>query len=221
MCPEPIETETNTQRDPRAFNAYRHGLTGQVMIMTPADELAYTQHCQGILASLAVEGDLEKSFGHSIADDRRRLLRCAAIEHTRFSMGMSEADHYFAHHPEIDAAFAQAVTWACEARNFNLMSLYESRAQRRLERNMIMLKQLQSERKAAFDQAVEEATLLAQYAASQGEAYNVEHDFPPEALPPQFAFSLPKIASRVAHNLRLAAAKKHFPAPKQTFRKAA
>jgi len=221
MCPEPIEQETNTQRDPRAFNSYRHGLTGQVMIMTPADELAYTRHCQGILASLAVEGDLEKSFGQSIADDRWRLLRSAAIELTRFSMGMAEPDKYFAHHPEIDAALAQAVVWASEAKNLNLMSLYESRAQRRLERNMIMLKQLQAERKAAFDQAVEEATLLAQYAASQGEAYNVETDFPPEALPPQFAFSLPKIASRVAHNLRLADAKKQFPTAKQSLRKAA
>ncbi|SPE24228.1 hypothetical protein SBA3_1060021 [Candidatus Sulfopaludibacter sp. SbA3] len=179
MSPEPIETETNTQRDPRAFNSYRHGLTGQVMIMTPADELAYTRQCQGILASLAVEGDLEKSFAHSIADDRWRLLRCAAIEHPRFSMGMSEPDKYFAHHPEIDAALAQAVVWACEAKNFNLMSLYESRAQRRVERNLLMLKQLQAERKAALDQAVEEATLLAQYAASQGEAYDVETEFPP------------------------------------------
>ncbi|SPE39255.1 hypothetical protein SBA3_3140003 [Candidatus Sulfopaludibacter sp. SbA3] len=221
MCPEPIESETNTKRDPRAFNAYRHGLTGQVLIMTPADELAYTKHCRGILASLAVEGDLEKSFGQSIADDRWRLLRCAAIENTRFSMGMNQPDQYFAHHPEIDSALAQAVVWACEADNFNLMSLYENRAQRRLERNMIILKQLQAERKAAFEQAVEEATLLAQYAASKGEPYHVETDFPPEALPPQFAFSLPKIASRVAHNLRLAAAKNHFAAPKQTFRKAA
>jgi len=149
------------------------------MIMTPADELAYTRQCQGILASLAVEGDLEKSFAHSIADDRWRLLRCAAIEHPRFSMGMSEPDKYFAHHPEIDAALAQAVVWACEAKNFNLMSLYESRAQRRVERNLLMLKQLQAERKAALDQAVEEATLLAQYAASQGEAYDVETEFPP------------------------------------------
>jgi len=221
MSPQPIEQETNTRRDPRAFNAYRHGLTGQVLIMTPADELAYTTHCQGILASLAVEGDLEKSFGQSIADDRWRLLRCAAIEHTRFSMGMSEPDKYFAHHLEIDAAFAQAVVWACEAKSFNLMSLYESRAQRRVERNMIILKQLQAERKAAFDQAVEEATLLAQSAASKGEAYDVESDFPPEALPPQFAFSLPKIARRVTHNLRLADAKKQFPAAKQPFRKAA
>jgi len=221
MFAEAIDSETTTKRDPRAFNAYRHGLTGQVMIMTPSDEAAYSAHCQGFHQALAAEGAVEKSFAQSIADDRWRLLRCAAIEHTRFSMGMSEPDRYFAHHPEIDAGLAQAVTWASEAKNLNLMSLYENRAQRRVERNMLILKQLQAERKAALDQVVEEATLLAQYAAAKGEAYDVERDFPPEALPPQFAFSLPKIATRVTHNLRLADAKKHFPAAKQPFRRAA
>jgi len=221
MSPQTTQPETNTKRDPRAFNAYRHGLTGQVMIMTPDDEAAYTAHCQGFHQDLAPEGAVEKSFAQSIADDRWRLLRCAAIEHTRFSMGMSQPDQYFAHHPEIDAGLAQAVTWAAEATNFNLMSLYENRAQRRVERNMIILKQLQAERKAALDQVVEEATLLAQYAASKAEPYLVERDFPPEALPPQFVFSLPKIALLATHNCRLADAKKHFPAAKQPFRKAA
>ncbi|SPE23313.1 hypothetical protein SBA3_1010028 [Candidatus Sulfopaludibacter sp. SbA3] len=221
MSPQTIELETDTQRDPRAFNAYRHGLTGQVMIMTPADELAYSKHCQDVLASLGVEGDIEKKLAQSIADDQWRLFRSAAIDHTRFTLGMSDPDKIHAHHPEIDAALAQAVVWASEAKNLNLMSLYESRAQRRIERNMKMLKQQQDERKAAFDRAVEEATLLAQYAASKGEAYNVESDFPPEALPPQFVFSLPKIARRVTHNRRVADAQKHFPAPKHGFRRAA
>ncbi|SPE39984.1 hypothetical protein SBA3_3530014 [Candidatus Sulfopaludibacter sp. SbA3] len=43
----------------------------------------------------------------------------------------------------------------------------------------------------------------------------------PKPYPQQFAFSLHKIATRVTHNLRLADAKKHFPAAKQPFRKAA
>jgi len=191
------------------------------MIMTPDDEAAYTAHCQGFHQALAPEGAVEKSLAQSIADDQWRLQRSAAIDLTRFSMGMAEPDHYFAHHPEIDAAFAQAVTWALEAKNLNLMSLYENRAQRRVERNMLMLKQLQAERKAALDQVVEEATLLAQYAASKAEAYNVEADFPPEALPLQFAFSLPEIARRATHNLRLVDAKKHFQAAKQPLRQAA
>ncbi|SPE38513.1 hypothetical protein SBA3_290044 [Candidatus Sulfopaludibacter sp. SbA3] len=49
----------------------------------------------------------------------------------------------------------------------------------------------------------------------------METDFPPEALPPQFAFSLSKIARCVTHNLRLADAKKQFPTAKQSLRKAA
>ncbi|SPE41861.1 hypothetical protein SBA3_4700003 [Candidatus Sulfopaludibacter sp. SbA3] len=101
------------------------------------------------------------------------------------------------------------------------MSLYESRAQRRVERNMKMLKDLQAERKAAFNQIVEDATLLAQHAAAKGEPYGVERDFPPEALPSQFGFSLPKIALLATHNGRLADAKKQFPAAKQPLRRAA
>ncbi|SPE39983.1 hypothetical protein SBA3_3530013 [Candidatus Sulfopaludibacter sp. SbA3] len=72
------------------------------------------------------------------------------------------------------------------------MSLYENRAQRRVERNMLILKQLQAERQAALDQVVEEATLLAQYAAAKGEPYHVERDFPPEALPPTICFFTPQ-----------------------------
>ncbi|SPE41612.1 hypothetical protein SBA3_4460009 [Candidatus Sulfopaludibacter sp. SbA3] len=218
MTPAP---ESPKPRDPRAFNAYRHGLTGQVLIMTPADELAYTTHCQGLHQSLHAEGDLEKCLAQTVADDLWRLLRSAAIEHTRFSMGMSEPDKYFAHHPEIDSSLAQAVTWACEARNLNLMSLYEARTQRRMERNLAILRQLQTERNAAFEQAVDEATLLAQHAAGKGEPYDIESDYPPEVLPPQFGFSLPRIARRVTHNLRLAAAKKAGPVPPKGFRKAA
>ncbi|SPE25174.1 hypothetical protein SBA3_1140003 [Candidatus Sulfopaludibacter sp. SbA3] len=101
------------------------------------------------------------------------------------------------------------------------MSLYEGRIHRRMERNMKMLKELQVERQAALEKVVEEATVLAQYAASQGEAYHPERDFPPEALPPQFGFSLSEIARMVTHNRRLADAKKHFAAAKQPLRKAA
>jgi len=63
--------------------------------------------------------------------------------------------------------------------------------------------------------------VLARYAASQGEPYDIERDFPHEALPPQFAFSLSEIALRAAHNRRVADAQKHFPATRQSFRKAA
>ncbi|SPE42823.1 hypothetical protein SBA3_690009 [Candidatus Sulfopaludibacter sp. SbA3] len=78
-----------------------------------------------------------------------------------------------------------------------------------------------AERQAVFNQVVEDATLLAQYAASQGEAYDVESGFPPEALTPQFGFSLSEIARRAARNRRLARHPKALPAAKHGFRRAA
>ena len=73
-------------RDPRALNAYRHGLTGQVLILTPEDQAAYHTHCQGIRESLAPVGAMEADFVQSIADDRWRLKRARSIEASAFSL---------------------------------------------------------------------------------------------------------------------------------------
>jgi hypothetical protein len=189
--------------------------------MTPADQVAYQSHCQGIHQALAPQGSMEIGLVQSIADDRWRLLRAAAIDNSTFAIGLSEPDQYIAHHEEVDAAFSQAVAWASEAKNLNLLTLYEGRIQRRVEKNIALLRQYQQDRQAALNQAVEEAALLAQFAASQGETYDIERDFPPEALPPQFDFSLVKIARQVAHNHRLAEAKKHLPPAPQALRQAA
>lgn len=45
---EPIE-EVRPKR--RALNAYRHGLTGQVVIRTQSDREAYDKHCKTIHAT--------------------------------------------------------------------------------------------------------------------------------------------------------------------------
>ena len=108
MNETPITTES-AKRDPRAFNAYRHGLTGQVVIMTPADELAYKAHCQGFHKSLSPEGAVESSLVQSIADDRWRLMRAGAIDNSTFAIRLGDPDQIVAHHEEIDAALAQAV----------------------------------------------------------------------------------------------------------------
>ncbi|MDR3702939.1 MAG: hypothetical protein P4L56_25055, partial [Candidatus Sulfopaludibacter sp.] len=67
-------------RDPRALNAYRHGLTGQVLILTPEDEVAYKAHCQTIHQTLAPVGGMEVELAQEIADDRWRLKLAAALD---------------------------------------------------------------------------------------------------------------------------------------------
>jgi len=208
-------------RDPRALNAYRHGLTGQIVILTPADQAAYDHHCQGIHQSLAPEGALEIGLAQSIADDRWRLQRACALDNSSFAIGISGPDKFITGHPEVGTALAQAAAWAADAKNLNLLTLYEGRIQRRVEKNLQILNQLQEKRQAALKQAVEEAALLAQAAVAQGETYNVECDFPREVLPPQFDFSLAGIARLVTHQRRLAEARLHLQPAGKFFRYAA
>jgi hypothetical protein len=214
-------TPETKPRDPRALNAYRHGLTGQVVILTPADQVAYHTHCKSIHDSLAPAAGMETDLVQSIADDRWRLKHAAGMENAIFAIGLGEPDTVTAHHEEIDAAFAHARVWLEQGKSLNLLTLYESRIQRRVEKNMAMLRQLQQDRQAALNQAVEEANLLAQLAESKGEIYDIERDFPREALPPQFDFSTTQIARLAIHSRRLADAKKHFQAPSKSFRRAA
>jgi len=206
MIEESIEPK---KRDPRALNAYRHGLTGQVLILTPEDEAAYKTHCTNIHQALDPVGGMELELTQDIADDRWRLKHAAAIQTNIFAMGLTIPDAITAHHSEIDAAFSQARTWLAEGKNIALLGLYEHRIQRKVEKNLAILRQLQQERRAALKQAVEEATILVQAAAAKGEPY------------PEFDFSSPEMPRLVTHAVRLAAAKQHLPIPKNSLRKAA
>ena len=219
---EPIVAAlTPKTRDPRALNAYRHGLTGQVHILTPADQVAYEKHCKGIHESLVPVGALETDLAQAIADDRWRLNRAGGIESSIFALGIGQPVPSTAGNPEVDAALAQARVWLAQGKDLQLLSLYEHRIQRRVEKNMDMLRGLQQERKAALQQAVEEVALLTQLAASKGETYAFERDYPRQALPPQFDFSKLEIARLAAHHSRLTEAKKQSLAAPKPLRKAA
>ena len=188
-------------RDPRALNAYRHGLTGQVLILTPEDEIAYKAHCQNIHDSLAPVGGMEIDLAQEIADDRWRLKHAAALDNNINSLGLTEPDTITAHHAQIDTAFAKARIWLSDPKNRTLLSLYEQRIKRKELQTMALLRQLQQERREALKQAVEEAALLAQLAASKGESFDI-------ASYPHFDFSSPEIARSVLHAQRLAEARK-------------
>jgi len=195
-------------RDPRALNALRHGLTGQVVIRTPEDQAAYGIHCNHIHGSLAPVGGMELELTQDIADDRWRLKHCAALQANLFAVGLTMPDAITANHPEIDAAFSQARVWLTDGKQIALLGLYEQRIHRKMERNMDRLRQMQSDRRAALQKAVEEAALLAQAAASKGEPFDIERDFPRRLLYPQFDFSAPELTRLVAHTVRLANAQK-------------
>ncbi len=189
------QTETHKPRDRRTFNAYRHGLTGQIHILTEKDRLAYDRHCQGIRESLAPQTALEASIVQSIADDRWRLHRAASFEDTLFAVEMSGPDELATGNEEVDAAFAMARAWLAKGKSIELISLYETRIHRNLEKNMAELRRLKAERESALQQALEDAALDAEIAAYKEEPYEVTQDITRR----DFVFSKQEIASKIAH----------------------
>ncbi len=136
-------------RDRRAFNAYRHGLSGQVLVIPPSEQAAYERHCRGIHQSLSPQGALEIDLAQSVADDRWRLKRAAAMESNIFALGLNHSGNVTTGHEECDIALAQARIWLERGKDLQLLTLYESRIQRRVERNLALLRQLQHDRREA------------------------------------------------------------------------
>src|SRR6202021_642254 len=155
------------------LNPYRHGLTGQIHLLTSAEHQAFDKHCAGIRDSLQPVGALELELAQSIAEDHWRLKRARALETGIFALGQIGAPGTIAPRGRddpaglpIDEALSQARTWLAKGENFLLLSLYEQRIHRTIEKNMAQLRTLKTERQAARKQALEEAQLLAQLAHS-------------------------------------------------------
>jgi hypothetical protein len=206
------------------LNAYRHGLTGQICLLTADEQQAFGQHCTGIRESLQPVGALEIELVQSIAEDHRRLKRARALETGIFALGqlgqlgaLPTSDRDGPAQLPIDEALSKAHTWIAKSDNFQLLALYEQRIHRAIEKNMAQLRTLRAERKAVHQQALEEAQLLAQLAYSKGEKYDPASDFPPEILQIGSDFSTAGIRRLISRNQRLNEARhlvgQPFPAP--------
>ncbi len=159
------------------LNAYRHGLTGQLCVFAPEEQQAYEKHSKVILEALAPVGDFERDLAQSIADDGWRLKRARAIEASTFALGVHEHVADNTGHSEVDDAFAQARTWRKDAHNLQLLTLYEQRIQRAMDKNKAQFKALQTERKEAAAEAMKQAKLLYRFAEAQGKPYQPEAFF--------------------------------------------
>src|SRR5580658_11179917 len=175
-APAPPIDDRGAQRT--RLNAYKHGLTGQIHILTPEEQTLFDAHCKGICESLAPVGALEIDLAQAIAEGRWRLKRVYAIESAIYAtdqMGLygPKAIAVAADPAELlfEDTVVQSRTWLTQKDNFLLLALYEQRINRSIERNMAELRTLRVERKAATDQALEEALLLSQLAQSKGEKY--------------------------------------------------
>jgi hypothetical protein len=92
-------------------------------------------------------------------------------------------------HPEADTALAASRTFLEQANAFKLLSGYESKILRALEKHQAQLKTLQAERKAAYEKAVEQATQFVELAEATEETYEPGEDFTPASAYGRFFFA--------------------------------
>jgi hypothetical protein len=180
------------------FNAWRHGLTGQLCVFTPEEQQAYEKHCKIVLEAFAPVGDFERGLAQSIADDHWRLKRARAIEASMFALGQHEHAADTTGHPDVDAAFAQARTWRQDAHNLQLLTVYEQRIQRAVDKNIAQLKAFQAERKQAAAEAMKQAKLLYRFAQAQGKPYQPEAFFVTAPAVMESVYSSAEVAREVS-----------------------
>jgi hypothetical protein len=155
------------------LNGLRHGLTGQTVVMPFEDRKAYERHTARIIESLQPETVTERDLALSIANDKWRLNRARAIEENLFAIGAEDCPIEY---PGVDArtenALTQAESFVRFAKEFQLLTLYESRISRSLKASTAELERLQAARRADEARRLEEETLLAQLAESKGETWD-------------------------------------------------
>jgi hypothetical protein len=186
--PRSVIGKSNSSR-----NNLRHGLTGQISLLPTEDREAHDAFCNELTDSFNPETPMERQLANSVAEDSWRLNRARAIENNLFTLGHNHERR------EAQIALADAETFQTQAAAFNLLSLYEQRINRNLQRNMKLLKELQAERRTQHNQAMEEAKLLAQLNLMNGLPYQPEGN--------GFVFSPAEINRAIDRDNRLKAAR--------------
>jgi hypothetical protein len=191
-----------------SLNGYRNGLNGQIVCSTPEELAAFQSFCSEIQTELAPVGAIERFYAKSVAENMYRLEKARSLEMGMFANGHREhVDEMQSGHPEADTAMAASRTFLEQANAFKLLSGYESKIMRALEKHQAQLKTLQAERKAAYEKAVEQATLFVELAEAMDETYEPGEDFEPASAYGGFAFSEDEILRRRERTAHLRAAR--------------
>ena len=159
-----------------ALNARRHNLTGQVTAMTDADRIMHDAFSAAIVENLAPEGAMETQLAQRIATDSWRLNRISAVEDNLFALGHNayaddietpDSDNA----PEIHAALTAARVFTAESKQLQLLTLYEQRINRNIQKNLATLQALQTARLAKREAEMKEAKKLLQLSEMRGLPY--------------------------------------------------
>ncbi len=188
------KTEAGKKRS--SMNALRHGITGQVATMTDEDRAAHDAFSKALMQNLAPDGAMEVQLAQRIATDSWRLNRISAVEDNLFALGeLQHGGQTCPDAPQLDAALTMAHVFTEQSKQLQLLSLYEQRINRAIQKNLALLHSLQATRKAEREAAMKEAATLLKLSEMRGLEYIPARD--------GFVFSNAQIHAAIDRDQRL------------------
>ena len=102
--------------------------------------------------------------------------RISAVEDNLFALGLHEHGGKLSEQEQIDAALTTAHVFTLQSKQLQLLTLYEQRINRSIQKNLAMLQSLQATRKAEHEAAMKEAAALLQLSEMKGLEYDPAKD---------------------------------------------
>jgi hypothetical protein len=193
-------TEAGKQRS--SLNALRHGLTGQTVVLPAEDHSAYQRHSQAFLDEYRPKGATETQLVQSLLDTSWQLNRASAVETNLFSLGITEMeDRIRASHPDAETALAMALAYREHNRAFANIGVYRQRLTREFQRTLILLRQIQSERRQNEESQLDNAAKILKMHQDENLPYQPADD--------GFVFSTAEIESYIGREERWQQANEH------------
>jgi hypothetical protein len=131
-----------------AMNGFKHGLTGQRMILQPHEADAYRRIGAAFHAQYQPQTEIESQLVQHLIDCNMRLSRAAAIDSNLLNVGLAENIRNDGNDDVIETVLAQTRAWVRQENSFDKLSRYEGRISRQLFQYIRELERIQNLRKS-------------------------------------------------------------------------
>jgi hypothetical protein len=138
---------TQSGKQKSSFNALKHNLTGQSLLLQPNEYDAYDKLSRALREELEPKTEMERQTVQKIIDTNFRLNRIAGIENNMLNFGLWENQRETESDERLDVMKAQTQAWMERSKNFDLLGRYESRLTKQLLAFTRELERIQSDRR--------------------------------------------------------------------------
>ena len=182
------------------LNAFRHGLTGHLYLLSTEEAPRFREHHAGIISHYQPLGPVEEALTLQVATGMWRLHRCFAMEEAMFAMDAAEPPADLSQSKVFENIIGPAKTWIEQGKSIALLTTYENRIRRALDKDKAELEAIQARRKEAAAEAMSQAKLLYKLAKAEGKPYQPELYFTRDPQSPEFVFSTDRVATDLARH---------------------